>query len=210
MAPLQTFLVCNLIFFVLQPVTGLEILAPPLRSHLSNSYYGSLAARLTDQRLAGKHISRDQKTDFVAYEERFDKTAHIQARSLVILMVPMFASVLTLFLLGTRRYFIEHLLFSLHFYSWWLLWILAVLAAGGLMLLGFHFAGHTMGARTLDNIGVSLEIGGFAVYLFFALRAFYQLKLARALVSAALLALVGYYVMHVYRFALFFTTLYAT
>ena len=31
MSPLQTFFVCNLLFFILQPLTGLEILAPPLQ-----------------------------------------------------------------------------------------------------------------------------------------------------------------------------------
>src|SRR5258708_36071556 len=32
MLPLQVFFVCNLIFFILQPLTGLEILASPLRA----------------------------------------------------------------------------------------------------------------------------------------------------------------------------------
>lgn len=43
MSPLQTFFVCNLLFFVLQPLTGLEILAPPLRVFEANDFMGKTA-----------------------------------------------------------------------------------------------------------------------------------------------------------------------
>lgn len=210
MTPLQVFLVCNLIFFFLQPLTGLEVLAPPLRSHTGNSYYGALATRLVDRQLAKNHISRSQEKEFLDYQARFYRTAHVQARSLVILMVPIFALVLALLFVFSRRYFMEHLIFALHFYSWWLLWVLAVLASCSVLILSMRASGHPLSGAVIDQIGVFLEVGGFAAYLCFALRAYYKLRLVWAIPMAILLGFSGYYIMHLYRFVLFFTTLYST
>src|SRR5579859_106411 len=58
MSPLQTFFVCNLLFFVLQPLTGLEILAPGLHTFENNSTIKTMAIRLVDRRLAHDHLSR--------------------------------------------------------------------------------------------------------------------------------------------------------
>src|SRR6478609_9968700 len=72
MSPLQTSFVCNLLFFVLQPLTGLEILAPPLRVFESSDFIGTTATRMVDRRLAKEHLSRRNPAQFGEFTERFE------------------------------------------------------------------------------------------------------------------------------------------
>jgi hypothetical protein len=125
-------------------------------------------------------------------------------------MVPIFALVLALFLIFTRRYFMEHLIFALHFYAWWLLWVLAVLASGGLLFMITFAAGHPLSAVFIDRFATYLEVSGFAGYLCLGLWSYYKLRLIWAIPMAIMLGFSGYYIMHLYRFILFFTTLYST
>ena len=80
MAPLQLFLVCNFLFFILQPFTGLEILAPPLRSFEHNSVLQNIALPMIDHRLQQKHLSRSNPEQYAAFTEQFDHTSDCRPR----------------------------------------------------------------------------------------------------------------------------------
>jgi hypothetical protein len=210
MSPLQTFFVCNLIFFVLQPLTGLEILAPPLRIFESNMFLRSTATRLIDQRLAKLHLSRSNPEQFKEFTERFARVAHLQAKSLILALAPMLAVIVATLNFRKRRYFSEHLIFSLHAYAWWLLWLLAILIIMSLTLVGSRMAGHQVGMYAIDYIATLLEFGGLGAYLFLASRSFYQDKLISGLIKGVVLTICGYGLFFVYRLLLFFTVLYST
>ncbi len=210
MSPLQTFFVCNLIFFVLQPLTGLEILAPPLRIFESNVFLRSTATRLIDQRLAKLHLSRSNPEQFKEFTERFARVAHLQAKSLILALALMLAVIVATLNFRKRRYFSEHLIFSLHAYAWWLLWLLAILIIMSLALVGSRMAGHQVGMYAIDYIATLLEFGGLGAYLFLASRSFYQDKLIPGLIKGVVLTICGYGLFFVYRLFLFFTVLYST
>ena len=210
MSPLQTFFVCNLLFFILQPLTGLEILAPPLRVFENNDLLGSTATRLVDRRLAHKHLSRTNPDQFKEFTERFDNVAHLQAKSLILVLSPMLAVVLAILNFARRRYFSEHIIFSLHAYAWWLLWLLANLVFLALVVVLPLLAGRHINLKYFDYAATSLEFGGLGVYLFFAGRRFYQDKMIPAVVKAVVLTFCAYQLFHVYRLMLFFTVLYST
>jgi hypothetical protein len=210
MSPLQTFFVCNLLFFVLQPLTGLEILAPPLRVFESNDFMGKTATRLVDRRLAKEHLSRTNPEQFNEFTERFDHVAHLQAKSLILVLAPMLAVVLAILNFGRRRYFSEHIIFSLHAYAWWLLWLLANLVIFALVVVLPLIAGRHFNLTYFDYGATTLEFGGFGVYLFFAGRRFYQDKMIPAVAKAVVLTLCAYQLFHLYRLMLFFTVLYST
>lgn len=218
MSPLQTFFVCNLLFFFLQPVTHLEILAPPLKTFDNPN---SLTQHLIDRRLEHKHISRSNKQEFEAFSARFEHNSHLQAKSLILVMALMLAIVISVLYFQRRRYFSEHIIFSLHAYAWWLLWVLAILVATALILIlvvsimyilvPAKLRGLQGGDfHLLDNIETSLEFGGLGLYLFFAARRFYHEKLIPGLIKGAILALCGLEVFYLYRYLLFFTVLYTT
>jgi hypothetical protein len=210
MSPLQTFFVCNLIFFILQPLTGLEILAPPLRVFESNDFMGKTATRLVDRRLAKEHLSRTNAEQFNEFTERFDHVAHLQAKSLILVLAPMLAVVLAILNFGRKRYFSEHIIFSLHAYAWWLLWILTILVVMALIYVSPSLTGYSISIRFIDRIATPLEFGGLGVYLFLASRRFYRDNLISAVAKAVLLTFCGYGLFNLYRGLLFFTVLFST
>lgn len=210
MSPLQTFFVCNLLFFILQPLTGLEILAPPLRAFESNDFIGKTATRLVDRRLTKEHLSRTNPEQFKEFTERFDRLAHLQAKSLILVLAPMLAVALAILNFGRRRYFSEHIIFSLHAYAWWLLWLLANLVILALVVVLPLLAGRHINFQYFDYAATALEFGGLGVYLFFASRRFYQDKMVPAAAKAVVLTLCAYQLFHLYRLMLFFTVLYST
>ncbi len=210
MSPLQTFFVCNLLFFILQPLTGLEILAPPLRVFEANDFMGKTATRLVDRRLTKEHLSRTNPEQFKEFTERFERVAHLQAKSLILVLAPMLAVVLATLNFGRRRYFSEHIIFSLHAYAWWLLWLLANLLFLALVVVLPLLAGRHINLTYFDDAATSLEFGGFGVYLFFAGRRFYQDKIIPAVTKAVVLTFCAYQLFIVYRLMLFFTVLYST
>lgn len=210
MSPLQTFLVCNLLFFVLQPLTGLEILAPPLRVFENSTFFKPLIIHLVDQRLAKKHLSRTNPEQFIAFTERFDRVSHLQAKSLILVLAPVLAVVMAGLNFRRRRYFSEHLIFAVHVYAWWLLWLLLILVLMSLTIVLAGTAGHSVGVHSIDFWATLLEFGGLGVYLFFASREFYGDKLPAGLAKAVLLTFCGFGLFDVYRLLLFFTVLYST
>ena len=210
MSPLQTFFVCNLLFFVLQPLTGLEILAPPLRVFESNDFIGKTATRLVDRRLTKEHLSRTNPEQFKEFTERFDRVAHLQAKSLILVLAPMLAIALAILNFGRKRYFSEHIIFSLHAYAWWLLWLLANLVILALVVVLPLLAGWHINLQYFDYAATSLEFGRLGVYLFFASRRLYQDNMIPAVAKAVVLTLCAYQLFHLYRLMLFFTVLYST
>jgi len=209
MSPLQTFFVCNLLFFVLQPLTGLEILAPPLRAFESNTLLQPLAGHLIDRRLAKEHISRSDAEKFSQFTAHFDRVSHLQAKSLILVLSPMLALVLAILNFRRRRYFSEHVIFSLHVYSWWLLWLLMILLLFSLTLVLTRIAGYSLTLPHLDLYATLLEFGGLGVYMFFASRRFYKDGLFAVILKGVVLTFCGYGLFLLYRALLFFTVVYS-
>ena len=207
MSPLQIFFVCNLLFFLLQPLTGLEILAPSLRV-FDNDH--SLTQQLINQRLEHKHLSRTNPQEFEEFSLSFAHNAHLQAKSMILVMALMLSLIVAVIYFPRHRYFTEHIVFSLHAYVWWLLWILAILVVMALSFLFSRLTGHQLSIRYIDAVATPLEFGGLGVYLFFAGRRFYGDGLLPAIARGIILTFCSYGVFHVYRYLLFFTVLYST
>ena len=201
--PLQLFIFCNVIFFFAHSYVSFNTLTTPLYVHLNLLPHQRLARHLVDSELRARNITYDQ------YRPRFDVATEGQAKTMVIVMVPLYALALQLFYRRTRRFYVEHLVFSLHFYAFLLL-----LIAG--MHVGLYFAWR---ARHLFASNLSLlQNDGFVSlvmlllcgsYLFLALRRFYGQGRMRTALKCFVLAVSIFGVIHVYRFILFFTTFYA-
>ena len=99
-------------------------------------------------------------------------------------LVGAFALVLQLVFLFTRRYFVEHLVFSMHFLSFTTL--TAVLLWPVYFFIGIKLGGVNYGVMALKWL---LDIA----YVFFAVRAVYGLRPGRTL-AASVLLVVGYFV----------------
>jgi thiamine biosynthesis protein ThiS len=202
--PFQIFFIANLIYFFLQPLTGWTGLKTPLYVHMHAAGYNSLATRLVAQRVAAKGISESK------FAHAFDHVVDLQARSLVLLMVPMFALVLWLLEWRKKRVFGEHLAFALHFYAFWVITLfLVVFGLSKPVLLFLQHRGIVFGESSLDHFLYLTGQALILVYLVPALRTFYHDKIGFAVVKTLALIVAMDYMMQLYRFILFLTALYS-
>lgn len=129
---------------------------------------------------------------------------------MILALALMLAVVMAVLNFRKHRYFSEHIIFCLHAYAWWLLWILAILIIMSLTFVLSRLSGHAVGIRVIDAVATPLEFGGLGLYLFFAGRTFYNDKLIPGIAKGALLTVCSYVLFDLYRYLLFFTVLYST
>jgi hypothetical protein len=201
LAPLQLFLVANVLFFAMQSLTGAKIFSTPLDSHLHHQMWSSFAQELVAQRLLALH------TTLELYAPVFDHAVALNAKSLIILMVLPFAVLLPAVFRRTPQPFVAHVAFSFHFYAFLLLlFCLALIVVGVDQLLG----GEGLASNLIDQVLSVIEVLICAAYLYVAVGTVYEARgVARVLEVAALAVSVAFIVLG-YRFVLLLITLYST
>lgn len=201
LAPVQLFVLMNVLFFAATAYNGWNTLSTTLFVYLNRmDAYQDLARAKVDQKLAAARETGEQ------YAARFDAASRTQAKSLVILMVPVFALGLAALRAGQGRYFAEHLVFAVHFYAFLLL-LLAVQTTLTTWLLRLSSGWSD---QAVDMWGSSVTLTVLLAYLTLAMRATGTRSVWRAGAEAAVL--VGWFmaVLFGYRFLLFFVTLATT
>lgn len=114
--PLQTFLLANVVFFLmLSTFGGFGTFTTRLEWHIGQPLYGDVARQLVEQRVEPGTAEAN------AYAVRFDEATPRYANSMVILVVPILAAGLALLYLRRRVPFVQHLVFALHFMAFLLL-----------------------------------------------------------------------------------------
>jgi thiamine biosynthesis protein ThiS len=113
--PFQVFFVSNVLYFLAYPAIHWSGLKTPLTGYLHWMWYSGWATRLATHRAAVLGISMSE------FAQRFDRVLDVQSRSMVLLMVPIFAIALFVLEWRRRRYLVEHLVFSLHYIAAFLL-----------------------------------------------------------------------------------------
>ena len=199
--PLQLFVLCNVIFFFAQPLTGFNTLTTPLRVHLTALPHSRAIRQMVFETVERRGITLEQ------YGTLFDATIHNQAKTLVILMVPMLALVLLALYRRQSRYFVKHLVFATHFYSLFLL-----------LLFGQHFfiyplirAAMRLGFAGSLNHDIPFTIGFLTlcgIYLYNAQRRVYSQRRAVTLLKCLALVFSIAVIVQTYRLVLFFTAFY--
>jgi len=203
--PVQTFVIVNLIYFVLFPLIGWSGLKTPLNVYRNHdaSGYSAWASQMASHRAAVKGMSADD------FRKSFDHVIDEQSRSLVFVMVPIFSLAVWLLECRKRRFYGEHLVFSFYFYAFWLAVAqIVVPAAATLVLLGArHFAIGIKDYRADLWMGYVLQVV-LGAYLFIALRQSYRDSAFWAAAKALALTFATFYILDLYRFILFLTALY--
>jgi hypothetical protein len=206
-APLQTFLILNVLFFIWSGAQRIPMYDPPLAQQLTmNTAYREMANRLVATRLAATHQDR------ASFELAFNTIGSAQSRSLMLVMVPVFAVVVGLlaFSRRKRRYAVQHVVFALHFYAF----SFVVIPLSFLMvrlLLGGLRTGHLMRpgeAAASQFFSVTLYVV-FALYLAAAFRRAYDTGPRRAAISAIVATFASFMIFVAYRGLLFFVTFYS-
>jgi hypothetical protein len=201
--PLQLFLFCNIIFFFVQSYTRFDTLSTPLYVHTNMMPYSDYARGKVNQAILKKG------TTFKEYQARFDATIETQSKTLVVLLIPMLALLLQVLYWRAGRYFVEHLVFSIHFFSAFLLFL-----SGNLLLTTLFYA---VARRVTINLAFLANdflltmplLLVCLIYMLVAVRRVYTQSWALTVFKAVILTVGMIFMVQFYRFCLFFTAYYS-
>jgi hypothetical protein len=145
-----------------------------------------------------------------AYRPRFDETAHLQGKTLVIIMVPLFALAGWAMYRRIRPYFVEHLIFAFYAFAFLLIWIGVTAVLETRLIMISAQLGYRPGPDLIERGSSAAALVPFAAYLYLASRRVYGQGVWMTLLKAVSLAAWLMVVLMAYRMILFFTTFYAT
>ncbi len=190
MKPLQLFIFCNLIFFLL--VSTSNIFMIPLGNYYVNyEEYGF--SKIIDEKVI-------TQARFPVFAEIFNEKIASQSKAFIIFFVPFIALFLSLFFLRKKKFFSLHLIFATHFFSFLL--ILFTLFHFIIEIPAQYFLKEY--SEDFDSFAAIFNIGFFTIYFILAAKRFYKSHLAWVIFSAILL--VGFFMMllQAYRIFLFY------
>ena len=197
--PLTLFILVNLFFFVAKQ----GLMNYRLDDYVSS--VGGVARRLVETKAEARGLTMEK------YAEHFNALAKERQRSMFFFLIPALALLFVPF--ARRRYYVEHLVYSIHFHAFLLIFIVV-----GLVILLIPLAVvAAMGApgpiRFFSRdpgllVPISLGIVG---YHWIALRRVYAVGWAAALAGGVTLALAEFVLMfNVYKPLMFFAVYYST
>ncbi len=192
--PLKIFFMANLLFFMLAGIWGTGTFATPLRYQIQQPPASSWKAAAVARKLAAEHV------DLRQLEARWDATTDAHARTLVVLMIPLYALVFGLLLCWTRRPVVHHVVFAAHFMSFYLLLLSGFVAAFAVMRV-LHVPALSDARWSL--IGMAM----LSLYTVPAVRRGYDVGWAVAALVTLGAALAALPILWTYRTLLFFTVL---
>ena len=206
MRPLQLFLLVNVAFFLWATATHNRMFDTPLAVHMHQTWHQLMATRMVSARIAAR------RTTLAAYTVVFNDAATVQAKSLIVTMVPAFAILVGLVHIRRRRFALEHLVFALHTYA--AILILVVVTAYAMMMpmvvVGRLTHTSALNNQLFDNLfGLMLGLM-LGWYLRRALiRVYGDGKVFATVAAVGLFIGVGF-ILFAYRTLLFLTTFWAT
>ncbi len=211
LGPVQLFLLANLAYFLVQPLSTYTAYNTPLKSQLNRQAYSEQLPVADWVETATERTGLDEDT----FETVFNNQSELLARTLVFVMVPVFAVFLAVLMLGRGRPFVDHLVFSLHYFAFDLLvmhcavlmvWPYLVHGVGDLVTGGGPPSDWLQWAtRFAKELGASLLVT--VPWLYFAYRRFYGLSNWRAMPTALFSPIVLLMTVLTYRLLLLIITL---
>jgi hypothetical protein len=223
MKPLNLFVLLNLVFFLIQPHTGLlkyslanyvefdgDVAA--YKQDLANGVRLDRAMRVEDAReKRGLPAQPARIESYEVFRARFDDTLADQMKSMLIVSIPLLALAMLPLYAGRKRRYAEHLVFSLHTYAYFLFFA-GVLVTPLFLVVYFMLSrlGAPHAAIAVLETQPALVTVMFLVmgtYLYLGLRRMYLDSRMGATLRAVSLFAVMQVLIVVYHDALFRTTL---
>lgn len=161
--PITMFVLVNLFFFLV--VHRMGMLNWTLEG-VSAGFHGALAQKMVAEKIAAQQISAKE------FETRFNEVLRYNQKSMFFFLIPLFGVALKVFYLRQRRYYVEHLILSIHVHSYYLIFVVIGMPLLMLVLGLFDFLLKTHLSRTFGNdpyILVPLFLG-MLIYLAIALK----------------------------------------
>ena len=215
--PFRLFLFCNVVYFIIVANFQFNILTTSMSAQVHDMFYHAVTERVLEQRfhLAPEPTLPDGSRDPRALrdprrttiEARFNGATEGIGKVIVVVLIPIYALILLVLYAGTGRYFAEHLVFATHFVAV----LLIALPAIGFAFTGYQFLWY-YATRTVVGEGeapfVLSIVLSFALYASLAQRTVYGGSRIATTTRTALLASTVVPIIPVFKFVLFFVTLY--
>jgi hypothetical protein len=201
--PLQLFIFLNVVYYFSLTFFSATTFTTPLATQLHmNDYYPAYASRQVYKKLQKDHIS------YQALETKYDARTGVLSKTLIVLLVPIFAVVFSALFFRHRKYFVEDLVVATHFWSFNLIVLGVILPLLSLALIRAITA-LNMSAAFVTNDGVTSTVLQlcFAAYMLVMLHRYYGASWWYSGVTAALIAWSFFHIVWFYRFLLFEVTL---
>ena len=202
--PIQIFLIANIFYFLFSSFYQFNTYNTPLNIHLnaSNFIHKDIANELVNKEivLTGETLKE--------YGAKFDAKIDVQSRSLIMLMVPIYAFFTFLFFSRAKNGGVKSLVFSAHFFSFALIFQIALYAALNILIwLSNIVFNKDLSIFLLNDTSTSLAmLFSFFVYIFLSARRLFEGSIWIIIVKSLFLAFATYWAILLYRMILFFTT----
>jgi hypothetical protein len=201
--PLQLFVFLNVIYYFSLSLFSATTFTTPLATQLHmNNYYPAYASRQVDHKLQKERIS------YEALEAKYNEKTAVLSKTLIFLLIPIFALLFFALFFKKRKYFVEHLVVATHFWSFNLILLGVILPLLSVLLIRtFERLNISAAYITNDAIVSSALQLCFGAYLFVMLRQSYRASRWYCGATAAIVAWSFFHIVWLYRFFLFKTTL---
>jgi hypothetical protein len=198
MKPVQLFVFLNVVYYFSLSLFQATTFTTPLATQLHmNDYYPSYASMRVDHKL------RDERITYQTLESKYDKRTSVLSRTLIFLLIPIFAFLFYALFFRKRKRLMQHFVVATHFWSFNLM-VLGVFLP--LLVLALTRLVPAAILRSDAVLSVSLQLC-FAAYLFLMLRRCYDITRWYGALTAAAIAWSFFHIVWIYRFLLFEATL---
>jgi Protein of unknown function (DUF3667) len=201
--PLRLFVLLSVVYFFSNSIFPYNAFTTPLATQLHmNNFYPGFAATQVAAAMQHKGL------DYAALEHAYNARTEILSKTMVFVLIPVFAVVFGALLASKRRYFSEHLIVATHFWSFALLLIgvFIPLLMAAVIWLGGRL-GAPPGSPSADIIPTTVLQLSFAAYLFVMLRRVYATGYWYSALVAGAIAWSFFFFVWLFRFLLFMVTL---
>ena len=198
--PLKLYFIINFIFFFITPILNtpqFQVFNFNLKSLTKNN---GVNQEIIENEIKSGNVSEE------IYEERFNIHLKYNQPAFLFLIIPFFALILKILNFKNRKYFVEHLIFSIHFLSFFL--ITLVVSVSLFRLSKFGLECFSVSSSIVGLIILAAFVISIIVYLAIAEKEFYKNKiLASTIKSIFLFAGFVLTVMIYVQFLFFYTVL---
>jgi len=196
MAPFSIFLLINLIYFIVNPLSDFSL---SLRDQVHFQLHSGIAKPMVERKLA------DRKLSFEDYGQQYKNQSDTLAKTLLIINVPLSALFFMVWFYRRKMFFADHFVFFIHFYAWLLFVVLLI----SIVFSGLIYFNILSGKDNSIAIFTFLMLIG--LYLLIAIRKVYEQRRILLLIGGVVFSFVALVATHiVYRFLLFIATFYTT
>jgi hypothetical protein len=203
MKPLQLFVFLNVLYYFSITLFYATTFTTPLATQLHmNNYYPAYASARVEQKLQTENIT------YQALELKYNARTGVLSKTLIFLLIPIFALLFYALFFKKRKYLVEHVVGATHFWAFNLLLLGVILPVVTIALLWLFGALHIpVSYLTDDGVASAFLQICIAAYLFLMLRRFYRITIWYGALTASVIAWSFFHIVWLYRFFLFEITL---